>query len=192
MPKSLSSFAAPLLLGGALCVCGCSKKMPRTYLPPPLPPQNAKVILPPAYVEAPVEDQLVAKVELPVVTLDLPTFPEAPKPAVRPRPPASAPKPAASVVAQPENPALPRITQMFTTEEYRAYTKDLDETLSRVSRALEMLSKKNLTAEEKDKEEQITTFQKQAEKAREQDLVNAVNLARRADLLAKDLLERLP
>jgi len=32
----------------------------------------------------------------------------------------------------------------------------------------------------------------QAEQTREQDLVTAVNLARRADLLAKDLLERLP
>ena len=31
-----------------------------------------------------------------------------------------------------------------------------------------------------------------ASEAREQDLVTAVNLARRADLLAKDLLERLP
>jgi hypothetical protein len=38
----------------------------------------------------------------------------------------------------------------------------------------------------------IQTFQKQAEQARELDLVTAVNLARRADLLAQDLIKRLP
>jgi hypothetical protein len=38
----------------------------------------------------------------------------------------------------------------------------------------------------------IQTFQKQAEQARDADLVTAVNLARRADLLAQDLIKRLP
>jgi hypothetical protein len=81
---------------------------------------------------------------------------------------------------------------MFTPEQSRALNKEFDDALVRVNRALEMIGKKNLTADERDKAEQITTFQKQAVQAREQDLANAVNLARRADLLAKDLLERLP
>jgi len=51
---------------------------------------------------------------------------------------------------------------------------------------------KNLTADQKATAERIRTFRKQAEQAREQDLMTAVILARRADLLAKDLLERLP
>ncbi len=38
----------------------------------------------------------------------------------------------------------------------------------------------------------IRTFQKQAEQAREQDLVTAVSLARRAEVLAQDLVGRLP
>jgi hypothetical protein len=55
-----------------------------------------------------------------------------------------------------------------------------------------MVAGKNLTPEQKDIAERVQTYLKQAEQAREQDLVTAVNLARRADLLAKDLLERLP
>ena len=51
---------------------------------------------------------------------------------------------------------------------------------------------KNLTPEQKDIADRARTYLTQAEQAREQDLVTAVNLARRADLLAKDLLERLP
>jgi hypothetical protein len=55
-----------------------------------------------------------------------------------------------------------------------------------------LIDRKNLTPEQSKTAETIRTFQKQAEQAREQDLLTAVNIARRADLLAKDLLERLP
>jgi hypothetical protein len=51
---------------------------------------------------------------------------------------------------------------------------------------------KNLTADQKNTAERVQTYLSQAEQAREQDLVTAVSLAKRADLLAKDLLERLP
>jgi hypothetical protein len=51
---------------------------------------------------------------------------------------------------------------------------------------------KNLNPAQSEILNRIRTFQKQAEEAREQDLVTAVSLARRADLLARDLLERLP
>jgi hypothetical protein len=61
-----------------------------------------------------------------------------------------------------------------------------------VNRALVIVEAKNLTPEQKEMAERIRTFRKQAEQAREQDLLTAVSLARRADLLAKDLLERLP
>jgi hypothetical protein len=80
----------------------------------------------------------------------------------------------------------------LTQEQSRALNKEIDDDLLRVARAMDTLGKKNLGPAERDKLEQITTFQKQAVQAREQDLANAVNLARRADLLAKDLLERLP
>jgi len=89
-------------------------------------------------------------------------------------------------------PVAPKLAQMFTPEERRENTRTLDESLDRVNRALLIVEGKNLTADQKEIAERIRTFRKQAEQAREQDLLTAVSLARRADLLAKDLLERLP
>ena len=59
-------------------------------------------------------------------------------------------------------------------------------------KALAIAAGKNLNANQSEIVNRIRTFQKQAEQAREQDLVTAVNLARRADLLAQDLIKRLP
>jgi len=81
---------------------------------------------------------------------------------------------------------------MFTPEELRDKNRTLDETLERVNQQLAKIEGKNLTADQKETVLRIRTFRKQAEQAREQDLPTAVSLARRADLLAKDLLERLP
>src|SRR6185436_5295108 len=86
----------------------------------------------------------------------------------------------------------PRLGQIFTADQLRDYTRALEESLDRVRRALGVLDRRPLTREQIDIRNRIRTFQKQAEQAREQDLVTAVSLARRADLLAKDLLERLP
>jgi hypothetical protein len=51
---------------------------------------------------------------------------------------------------------------------------------------------RKLTADQDSLVVRIRTFVMQAEQAREQDLVTAVSLARRADLLAQDLAGRLP
>jgi len=119
-------------------------------------------------------------------------IPDAPKRiARRPAPVIAPPKPVAQGPAAPETVA-PKLAQMFTPEELRENTRALDESLDRVNRILVIVEGKNLTADQKEIAERIRTFRKQAEQAREQDLLTAVSLARRADLLAKDLLERLP
>ena len=64
--------------------------------------------------------------------------------------------------------------------------------MGRVDRALLDLAKKNLASADRDTVDLIRSFQTQARQAREQDLVTAVGLAKRADVLAKDLLGRLP
>jgi len=81
---------------------------------------------------------------------------------------------------------------MFTAEQAREYNQTLTESFARVDSALARLEGKQLTADQSQTADRIRTFRKQAEQAREQDLVTAVSLARRADLLAKDLLGRLP
>ena len=50
---------------------------------------------------------------------------------------------------------------------------------------------KNLTADQTEIVARVNMFQRQAEQIREQDLATAVSLAKRADLLAQDLLDRL-
>jgi hypothetical protein len=108
------------------------------------------------------------------------------------RPPvANIPKP---LPAPAENPpvASPKLAQILTPEESRRNTQELDQYTESVRRALTKVAGRNLTAEQRDTATLIQTFLSQAEQAREQDLVTAVNLAKRADLLAKDLLERLP
>jgi hypothetical protein len=132
--------------------------------------------------------------QLPSMTAEtLPEVPEAPKRVTRRvTPPTAPPKPATTGIAPQETPAPPRLAQLFTPEEQRENTRTLDDCLDRVNRALTAVEGKNLTADQKDTVQRIRTFRKQAEQAREQDLMTAVILARRADLRAKDLLERLP
>ena len=87
---------------------------------------------------------------------------------------------------------MPKLGQIFTADQLREYNRSLDESLDRVRRVLGSVAGKNLNPELAQIVGRIQTFQKQAEQAREQDLVTAVNLARRADLLAQDLVKRLP
>jgi hypothetical protein len=130
--------------------------------------------------------------QLPETTPDNVEVPEAPKRvARRPAPVVTPARPPSTGPVTPE-PVAPRLAQMFTPEEQRENNKVLDESLERVNRALAVVEGKNLSAPQKEIAERIRTFRKQAEQVREQDLLTAVSLARRADLLAKDLLEHLP
>jgi len=177
--------------------CLRQKTQARAFTPPPARARPAAVEdASPQLPEAPqiaVDTASIVPPPLPE-NPDLTTeIPDAPKRiARRPAPVTPAPKPVAQGPAAPETLVTPKLAQMFTPEELRENTRALDESLDRVNRALVNLEARNLTPEQKEIAERIRTFRKQAEQAREQDLLTAVSLARRADLLAKDLLERLP
>ena len=154
------------------------------------PPADVVPSLPDAPEIAPDEASLTPP-QVPGVVLETLDIPEAPKRvARRPVVPVT---PANPPVAPPrETPVPPRLAQIFTPEQLRENMRTLDETLEKVARELAIVEGKNLTAEQKVTAERIRTFRKQAEQVREQDPLTAVSLARRADLLAKDLLEHLP
>jgi hypothetical protein len=134
-------------------------------------------------------EENLAIILLPGSTDAFPNLPAPPAP-VKPKPPIIAgPKPPATLT--PDTPA-PRLGQIFTAEEIRSYTNSLNASLVRVNDALGKIERRRLTRADVVTVQQIKTFQKQAEQARQEDLVTAVNLARRADLLAQDLLGRLP
>ena len=177
----------------SLATSGClfrSSKPPRLFAPP-TPVQLPIVLKAPPELEAGPDLDIMAVTAPEIFSLPGPALPPPPRPpAPRNTPPPKAVVP--SPPPSPEPPPPPKITQIFTEDQRRELNRSLDESLDRVKRALETLGRKNLAGDQIGVVELIRTFQKQAEQAREQDLVTAVSLARRADLLAKDLLGRLP
>lgn len=101
------------------------------------------------------------------------------------------PPPEASVPAVATAAPAPKLGQMLTPEESRDHLKRLDTTVDRVKAAMTSIQAKGLSEDQKEVVGRIRSFLAQAEQAREQDLVSAVNLAERADLLSRDLLDRL-
>lgn len=93
--------------------------------------------------------------------------------------------------AQPSAPVSPKLGQMLSPQESKEYTKRLDSTAERIRATVAAIQTKTLSDEQKEIVGRIRSFLAQAEQAREQDLINAVTLAERADLLSRDLLERL-
>ena len=186
----------PLLLVLSLGSTSCwFRRPPRAFLPPPAQPRPVIVTAPP---EAPAAPEIDANATA-TLPPDLPsTMPSAPPPPAPPTAPprrpatAAAPRATPPPAPPPETPPLPRLGQIFTAVQLREYNQTLDQSLEHVRRALAIAAGKTLNADQSEIVNRIRTFQKQAEQAREQDLVTAVNLARRADLLARDLLDRLP
>ena len=129
----------------------------------------------------------------PEIASDIPVLPPPAAPPKRP-PVVATPKPAPVPVPvePPEPPVSPRLGQIFTAEQLREYNRALDESLTRVRTVLAAAANKSLTAEQAAVITRIRTFVMQAEQTRQQDLVTAVSLAKRADLLAQDLATRLP
>jgi hypothetical protein len=185
----------PVILALSLGSSSCWLRKPKTvrvFVPPPAKP------LPPIVSEipelpSPPEIDAKSEAELPVDSIaSLPVVPPPAAPA--PRRPTPAPR-----VATPTPPPVPDVTQppprlgqIFTAEQLREYNRNLDESLERVRKVLAMVGGRTLNRDLTEVVDRIQTFQRQAEQARETDLVTAVNLARRADLLAQDLLKRLP
>ena len=187
------------ILGLSLASTSClrQKTQARAFTPPPARPEATIQEAPSSLPEPPQIAADAASLAPPAVLEMSPEItsemPAAPKPvARRPALVAAPPKPAATGPQVPESLRTPKLAQIFTAEEQREHNRTLDDTLERVNRQLAIVEGKNLTMEQKEIVERIRTFRKQAEQAREQDLLTAVSLAKRADLLAKDLLERLP
>jgi hypothetical protein len=187
----LLPFILALSLGSTSC---WFRKSPtaKVFVPPPptTRPRLATVLPelpPPPEIDVPQDATVI--VGIPAVMP--PAEPPPPAPPRRTPPPVRAntqpPTP-----APPDAPPTPRLGQIFTAEQLREYNRAVDESLDRVRRVLGRVAGRNLSPELTDIVSRIQTFQKQAEQAREQDLVTAVNLARRADLLAQDLVKRLP
>jgi hypothetical protein len=190
---------ATLWLAATLAASGClfQKPKPRPVIPPAVKPQPvaqtpATPWLDPAPELAIALTPDVVATPPPLAGSIDPPLPPPPRATPARRPPAPpAPAPAKSAQADPLPAPPPQITRILTPQELSNNTRLYEESMARVERALNDLAKKNLTNPDRDTVEQIRSFETQAKQAREQDLVTAVNLAKRADVLANDLLGRL-
>jgi hypothetical protein len=185
----LSAILVLLSLGTTSC---WFRKPPRAFIPPPASPKPVIATSPPEVPAAPEIDAEATATLPPDLPSTMPTAPPPPAAPARRAPTAAAPRTTPPPAPTPETPPPPKLGQIFTAVQLREYNQALDQSLERVRKALAVAAGKNLNASQTEIVNRIRTFQKQAEQAREQDLVTAVNLARRADLLARDLLERLP
>jgi hypothetical protein len=172
------------------------RKEPKTFTPPP--PQTQSPLpseATPITAEPPkISGDPTAAIPAAPTTIPEVAAPPAPKPTAPRRNPVAITPPKPATAAPPsEQPPPPRLGPLFTADEQRQYNRNIEDSLNRVRRALELLSRKNLNADQQVEITRIVTFQKQAEQAREaQDLLTAKSLAERADTLATDLLGRIP
>jgi hypothetical protein len=186
--------ALSLLLAVSSLTSSCFfRKTPQGFTPPPPRAQPQLSAKQPVIATPP---PLIAgdpAATVPMAPATIPDLPPPPAPRPTPRRPQPAPPPKPVTTTPPTEPQPPRLGQMFTPDEMRNYNRAIDDSLNRVRRALDLLSRKNLNPDQQVEVSRIATFQKQAEQARDaQDLLTAKNLAERADTLAQDLLSRVP
>lgn len=188
--------AAALLAAGVLSGSGCilgGKKSPprRVFVPPPVPARQAPA---PLKIDLPHPPEVASENPRPpdLMSASLPAPNVAPPKPVPPARLPARPSPENAAAAAPPPAAAPKPVQILSSEQQRIYGRQYDESVQSARGVLAVLAGKNLTAEQRGEVNQINAFLRQAEQARESDLSTAVEFARRADLLAKDLLGRLP
>ncbi|MBI5280987.1 MAG: hypothetical protein HY858_04830 [Candidatus Solibacter usitatus] len=196
-----------LLLASVAGQGGCwFKRAPKAPAPPAAP--AAKVETPKALPAKPrpLEEPQSPPVQLPVPEqeptvirpkLETPPPPKPPPAKRRPIPAASKPKPvepqpnATEPGAQPATVAGPALGEVLSDSQRQAYRQTLEENLAQAKRYLGEIRGRSLTREHAENATRVRAFVRQAEEARGRDLGAAVQLSRRAALLARDLVESL-
>ncbi len=196
-PYTLRTACATLMIAGALCTQGClfgkGKKPPKPFVPPPVYAKDPAAVTPTTVEVPPLgqETELDPGVEGTVVA-GAGNLPPAPVKPATPPPKAPAAKP--PVVA--EAPAVvippPTPTAILSAAERDRMSRDIDTSLGKVRTALAKAEGRNLPKDLLDLANNARAFMLNAEQTRVQDLVTAVNLAKRAESFATELTQRLP
>ena len=179
-----------------LAMAGCFSAR-RQFVPPPPRPIIAKPWPQPTIEEPPPIDLPLPPVAVAEVALneqpEIETPP--PKPVQRRRPAAPAtptPAPAPEGEGQPAAPVpAPQLTEILTDDRRKQYEAEFTGSISRAQAAVNRTSNRSLSENQKETVQRINTFVEQAQDARTRDLVTALQLARRADLLGQDLVRSL-
>jgi hypothetical protein len=192
-------------MASSLCLAGCLFTTPKRklVLPPPAPAVAKE--LPQPRIDAPPDiETKVMQVEPDILTLKpLPPWTppaQAETPTPRPAPRRSRPsvasegEPPPEVEHPPQPPvtATPQLTEILTDERRRAIETDFLESVARAQAVVNRASGRKLTPRQTQTMQRIRTFLQQAQESRSKDLVTALQLAHRADLLGRDLQRSLP
>jgi hypothetical protein len=86
---------------------------------------------------------------------------------------------------------MPQLAEILTVDKRRQYQTEYAQQVSRSNAALKQAGSHNLSGAQRETATRIRTFLNQAEAARYSDLATAVQLSRRADLLAQELVKGL-
>lgn len=184
--------AALLALGSN--ACGPGKKK---LVLPPAPHVVASKPLPEAKIEAPPE----IETPVPIVEIPLPEIKVEPPPKPVPPPKPAPPAPTAQTTpaeVQPAAPAptaqpgtVPRLGEILTDDRRKEYEAEFTGFVTGARAAVDRATGRRLTSVQRETVGRIRVFLQQAEALRAKDLATARELARRADLLGKDLLNSL-
>ena len=186
-----------LATGLAFGLNGCftAKKKVKVVIPVAMPS-------PPPVPTAPaLPEPTTAVTEAPVTKPPEPEPKPVPPPPVRQRPPrrtqaqtTTTPPPVTppKAVPAPEQAPVPRLGEILTDDRRRELEGDFTRNITQARAALGQTQGKTLTAANRQTVDRIRTFLQQADESRNRDLVTALQFARRAALLAQDLLQSLP
>lgn len=83
--------------------------------------------------------------------------------------------------------AVPQLTHLLSAEERQKYSQEIEALLATTRRDLEQVAGRTLNEDRMLMLDRVRAFVRQAQDARTTDLVTALNLARRAQVLAEDL-----
>lgn len=173
------------ILALTLSLEGCrwfGRKPPRVSVPPP-----------PAQTPAPApqpEPQPAPPQQQPEPTTQPPAQQPAPQPPARPTP-APKPKPVTPAPAPTPQPKPPAFGQILTPQQVAEANRAYDASTRSANASLSRIAGRALTRDQQDTVNRIRSFLKQAADARPSDPANAAQLARRAEILANDLMAAL-
>src|ERR1700687_2199920 len=172
------SFALLLAVSGI----ACRKQISKPVLAAPAAPAAATPA-PTAPMEQPPPAQIPNE---PPVALPQPVMTPPPDEPVQTKKPKHTSRPAAPATAPPTNQPL-RLGQMLTPAQERQYNAAMDQSLRRAQANIAIVSKRRLSTEQQGVVAQIQSFIEQAQSTRKTNLTEAKSLAKRADVLARDL-----
>lgn len=177
--------------------CWFKKKTPPAVFqtPPPQPVQKPAPIPPPPAVETQA-GQLppnAPAINVPAAQPP-PAEPSKPKPPRRTRRPVTASKPRPQPAEPPQSPSdpPPQLGVLMSAEEREQLMAEYESRKKRAQSVLTSMTTRRLSSAQQETEQRVRAFVGQAEERVSKDLATAVQLIRRADLLADELAKSFP